>query len=58
MFAPTGKVCNAGFRVGAKKKGEETVRRESRREKERSIRRQKWVGRTLEAGKGRRGKEE
>lgn len=31
MFAPTGEVCNAGFRVGAKKKGEEAMRREERK---------------------------
>lgn len=37
MFAPTGEVCNAGSRVGAKKKGEEAVRREERmRERETS----------------------
>lgn len=63
LFAPTGEVCNAGSRVGAKKKGEEAARREERRtegeeEREGSIRRQKWVGRTLEAGRERRGQEE
>jgi len=35
LFAPTGEVCNAGSRMGAKKKGEEAVMREERRGRER-----------------------
>lgn len=56
MFAPTGEVCNAGSRVGAKKKGEEAW---SGGERERERHQETKVGRedvgSEEGTKGKRG---